>query len=67
MKIYAVISKPVCRFLFFFLSFFLLGYPVLLLANKAHYGISNFGISVTTLEEVFHRVGETTADSIEKR
>lgn len=33
-----------------------------LLGNKREYGISGFGISVTTMEEVFIKVGEGSAE-----
>ena len=37
------------------------------LARKSDLGISGFGISVTTMEEVFIKVGEGTDESLERR
>ena len=38
-------------------------YPWLLsLGNKREYGIAGFGISVTTMEEVFIKVGEGSTE-----
>ena len=36
-------------------------------ARKSELGISGFGISVTTMEEVFIKVGEGTDESLERR
>ena len=33
-----------------------------LLDNKREYGISSFGVSVTTMEEVFIKVGEGSSE-----
>ena len=33
-----------------------------LLDNKGEYGISGFGVSVTTMEEVFIKVGEGSSE-----
>ena len=40
---------------------------VLLSARKSDLGIAGFGISVTTMEEVFMKVGEGTDESLERR
>jgi len=39
---------------------------IVLLAHKAEFGISGFGVSITTMEEVFIKVGEG-ANTMEKR
>ena len=36
-------------------------------ARKTELGISGFGISVTTMEEVFIKVGEGTDETLERR
>ena len=36
-------------------------------ARKAELGISSFGVSVTTMEEVFMKVGEGTEETLETR
>ncbi|XP_065191638.1 phospholipid-transporting ATPase ABCA3-like [Sycon ciliatum] len=36
-------------------------------AKSAEYGISSFGVSVTTMEEVFHRAGESADVTLESR
>ena len=41
--------------------------PLLLSARKSELGIAGFGISVTTMEEVFIKVGEGTDESLERR
>ena len=37
------------------------------LARKKELGIAGFGISVTTMEEVFIKVGEGTDETLERR
>ena len=34
-------------------------------AHKAEYGISGFGVSITTMEEVFIKVGEGLDEALE--
>ena len=41
--------------------------PCLHAARKAELGISSFGVSVTTMEEVFMKVGEGTEETLESR
>ena len=36
-------------------------------ARKSELGIAGFGISVTTMEEVFIKVGEGTEETLEQR
>ena len=36
-------------------------------ARKSELGVSSFGISVTTMEEVFIKVGEGSAETVEDR
>ena len=36
-------------------------------ARKGELGVSSFGISVTTMEEVFIKVGEGSAETVEDR
>ena len=36
-------------------------------AHKAEYGISGFGVSITTMEEVFIKVGEGLDEALEGR
>ena len=38
-----------------------------IVAHKEELGIAGFGISVTTMEEVFIKVGEGTDESLEHR
>ena len=37
---------------------------IYLIANKSQLGISGFGISVTTMEEVFIKVGENSIEEV---
>ena len=36
-------------------------------ARKSNLGVASFGVSVTTMEEVFIKVGEGTDESLENR
>ena len=38
-----------------------------ILARKAELGISAFGVSITTMEEVFMKVGEGTDEALDAR
>lgn len=38
-----------------------------LIGRKAELGVSSFGVSVTTMEEVFMKVGEDTDETMEER
>ena len=45
----------------------ILGVYYMYLARKKDLGIAGFGISVTTMEEVFIKVGEGTEETLERR
>ena len=45
----------------------MLTFPLLHVAHKEDLGISSFGVSVTTMEEVFIRVGEGMDETLETR
>ena len=44
-----------------------MAWKILFLAHKAEYGISGFGVSITTMEEVFIKVGQGMDETLEGR